>query len=312
MISSILLQMKDLTRCMGAYILPDPTPWDYGIASQPLPRELDQLASRNEVNTWLLRIFLKLALPAPSPSAQLRIPQPLCLNAFIKLLQRLYDIGYSPHWLSGVLEDILGDKVVFNGVMPWEGPLPIALPADDPRNKPMATKLKLHLNAYRAELEASLVTASSFLPFAVSASSCGGLPPPGRICKFVANVGKIDEDLFAFYWSIRNKDMSALSGLSACVGLAFGPNEDSLRAVQFLYEWVCGGVEQGKRAADLILVQAVEYNSHKGEATWWMDRNRVAEMTKKKWVMGLARLDCWGLVGTVKKVQPKELESWFS
>jgi hypothetical protein len=36
------------------------------------------------------------------------------------------------------------------------------------------------------------------------------------------------------------------------------------------------------------------------------------EMTKKKWVMGLARLDCWGLVGSVKKVQPKELESWFS
>jgi hypothetical protein len=271
--SSILLEMKDLDRYTGAYILPNATAWDYGTASQPLPRELDQLASRNELNTCLSKFFsnlpFQLLLPLLNFGFRRHCVLTLSSSSFNDFTTSdIPRIGY-----PGVLEDILGDKVVFSGSMPWVGPLPIALPADDTRNKPMATKLKLHLNAYRAELEASLVTASSFLPFAVSASSCGGLPPPDRICKFLANVGKIDENLFALYFSMRNKDLTVLSPISTCVALVFGPTEDSLRAVQYLYDWVWGGVEQGKRAADLILVQAVEYNSNNGQATWWMDRN---------------------------------------
>lgn len=67
---------------------------------------------REQFETWLFRLFVKLAIPK---NRDLRnyvlLYSPLNLTAFVRLCGHLHSIGYSAHWISGVLADICSGRI---------------------------------------------------------------------------------------------------------------------------------------------------------------------------------------------------------
>jgi hypothetical protein len=231
-----------------------------------LPRPLSELASRKELTNWLHQIFLSLALPAPAASARGRIHQPLALNAFTKLLCRLYDVGYPSHWLSAIIEDIPADRVVLDGPLPWDDALPIPLPDRRP-----SRKVKLNLTPYRAELEVAVATALPILPFAVSMPRRFSLPPSNRIVKYKSSVGSAFP--FPYPSQLRHTDFFALSPITTSIAIVMAPTVAGVKSTKKLYDWVCFVNQRGEEAPsrDIVLIQGVTYDPRSGIVTWWMD-----------------------------------------
>jgi hypothetical protein len=127
MTSALYLEPSQVERYLGITIIPGSTVFASWFTSLPLPRPLDELASRQELTSWLTQLFLAIALPPPSRPAPMRIPQPLTTNAFVKTVIKLHEVGYPSHWLSGVLEDILDNRMVLRGPLPWDKLLPLII-----------------------------------------------------------------------------------------------------------------------------------------------------------------------------------------
>jgi hypothetical protein len=296
----MFLATSQLERFLGMQVAPGASVDEINCTFLPYPRPLDKLASRSGLANWLNQILLKLALPAPSANIDTRIPQPLMLNAFVKLLGTLQHVGYPSHWLSAILESILSDKVVLNGRLPWDQRLPISVPDVRP-----AEKVHLNLAPYRAELEVTVAMALPILPFSLSLPSDCDSPPRSRIFKYSTSVGAVSKFPDASLW--RYKDLMALCQLAPCIALAFAPSKSAIQSIGKLYDWVCGGNEKGKPAKDIVLVQAVAYDPTTFVAEWWMDRNRVEAMRANKWVMGIVRLDVWGPAGSILPFNATEI-----
>jgi hypothetical protein len=118
--SALFLELDQIERFLAMSLHPGYTVFHSSCSSLPLPRPLGKLATRPELTNWLHRIFLKLALPPPNHSPRIFIPQAMTLNSFVKLLCRLHEVGYPSHWLSAVLQDLLADRVVLEGALPWD------------------------------------------------------------------------------------------------------------------------------------------------------------------------------------------------
>jgi hypothetical protein len=300
------LEPGELKWYLGAYAIPGSSVFDSWFASLPLPQPLEELATRQELSIWLTRLFLSLALPPPSAPVPMRIPQPLALNAFVKTIQKLHEVGYPSHWLSGVLEDLLTDRAVLHGPLPWDKRLPVVIAQH--KQQPTDLKTRLYLAPYRAELETAVATAQAFLPFAISLPAASRLPEPHRIARYTAIIGP--DAACYFVDDYRFDDLNALASNASCVALAFAPSPVQFRSIGKLYDWVCGGSDRAKLANDLILVQGLTYDSHTGVTSWWMDSSRVSAMRENKWVMGLVRLDGWGPLGRIYPFKAKEVERW--
>lgn len=74
------------------------------IGSLPLPRPLSELASRQELTTWLTRVLLAKLVSGRSKEPPFKIRMPHGLVAFFALLLHLYRVGYPGHWLSDFLK----------------------------------------------------------------------------------------------------------------------------------------------------------------------------------------------------------------
>jgi hypothetical protein len=172
----------------------------------------------------------------------------------------------------------------------------------------LRTSLKLHLAAYRPELEVAVAMAHSFLPFAISLPPKSALPDTVRISKYKAILSPYEgpKDGTGF----RLQDFHPLPNHAASVALALAPNRSGILSISQLYDWVCGGSDTAVASSDLVLVQSIRYNSHSGETSWWMDSERAGIMQKEKWAMGLVRLDGWGPHGKVFDFKVQEIERW--
>lgn len=92
------------------------------------PNAYENLLSRSTLTKWLHAVLFKLALPAVRDTAaesMSPVQAPLNLSTFFRLMRRLHEIGYPKHWLSGILTDILLDKVVTSARPPNTSPLDI-------------------------------------------------------------------------------------------------------------------------------------------------------------------------------------------
>ncbi|KIM72449.1 hypothetical protein PILCRDRAFT_16127, partial [Piloderma croceum F 1598] len=132
----------------------------------PFPRPLSELASREEVVTWLTRVFLCTVVPGSSGLGAFRARLPNNLVAFVELLIHLQEVGFPSHWLSDFLQSILSDSLVTN-IAPYHGKWPI--PVSEITRRVRSRKVRL--DPWRAELETILATAYEGIPFMVSLPS---------------------------------------------------------------------------------------------------------------------------------------------
>ncbi|KAK5129040.1 hypothetical protein LTR85_000373 [Meristemomyces frigidus] len=85
------------------------------------------LMSRGMLETWLYRIFLKIAIPKDKRQieSQVLIYSPLNLTVFFRLCWHLHNVGYPAHWMSGVLTEVLSGKIATRARPPRSEPLSI-------------------------------------------------------------------------------------------------------------------------------------------------------------------------------------------
>lgn len=133
------------------------------VSRKTLPRPLSELASREDLLTWLSRVFLYTIIPSTSGLSPFRARLPRNLAAFVGLLIHLQEVGFPSHWLSEYLQSILSDNFVTN-IAPYQDKWPIPV-ADMTRR---VSKRKLRMDPWRVELETILATAKEGIPFSLT------------------------------------------------------------------------------------------------------------------------------------------------
>ena len=156
--------------------------WHHNHKSKTLP----DLMPRHALETWLYRLFLKLAIPKERPMRDIvRIYSPLNLSAFVWLYGHLFEIDYPAHWLSGVLTSILSGKIKTRARPPRSDPLKIRevkvdMPALDQSTAPFVMETRTLLSICQ-----------SILPFRIIATD---LPITETIRKYSFQLEEVPDD----------------------------------------------------------------------------------------------------------------------
>lgn len=112
-ISYSLLLPKDVPRVLGCSVIRSDVVRDILVlGSMPLPRPLDELATRDELTTWLTQVLFNTFISgrAKHPPYAVRLPHNLV--AFFALLLHLHRVGFPGHWLSEFLARVLSGSMV--------------------------------------------------------------------------------------------------------------------------------------------------------------------------------------------------------
>ncbi len=153
-------------------------------ASSSFPRPLGELASRDDLITWLTRLLFNTFIPGriQPPPCNVRLPHNLV--AFFGTLMYLSRLGYPGHWLSEFVARILSGRMV-SDIPPYTGEYPIAV-EERTRRVPSRT---VRTDPWLVEFETIIATAYYAAHFPIS----GALPPgfssnPDDITLWEANV----------------------------------------------------------------------------------------------------------------------------
>lgn len=104
---------QDVPRYLGCSVIRSEAVRDILVlGSLPLPRPLDELATRDELTTWLTQVLFNTFISgrAKQPPYGVRLPHNLV--AFFALLLHLHRVGFPGHWLSEFLARVLSGSMV--------------------------------------------------------------------------------------------------------------------------------------------------------------------------------------------------------
>ncbi|EIW52006.1 uncharacterized protein TRAVEDRAFT_53988 [Trametes versicolor FP-101664 SS1] len=160
---------KDVPRYLGCKVIRSQAVMDVLVLGPlPLPRPLSDLASRDELTTWLTRVLFNTLIPGRTrlPPENVRLPNNLV--AFFGLLVHLHRVGFPAHWLSGFLARMLSGSMV-SDIAPYGEVWPI--PLDDMRRRVPSRRVRT--DPWIVEFENIVATAYYAIPFPVAST----LPP---------------------------------------------------------------------------------------------------------------------------------------
>ncbi|KAJ7452811.1 hypothetical protein FB451DRAFT_1373943 [Mycena latifolia] len=231
------------------------------LAPLALPRPNAELAKREALKTWLIRVFL-CTLVNGRRNRITKILTPSTLVAFMHLLIHLHKVGYPGHWLGDFLQNVLCNNLVTN-ILPYTAMLPISLGHDWTQGRPDA---RLRLQPWIPDLEAIVARIRPALPFAFALPP--SFPVPTDIARFRAKIrpyeaastpDPIASLLFFDAAKVRLRDIPDWQAYLSAVLRGEGPG----------------------RAADICVVSmdAIWWDEI-GEVWWRMSRARVTHMKK--------------------------------
>jgi hypothetical protein len=116
------------------------------------------LIPRDRFETWLYRLFLKIAIPkSKEMSSYVMIYSPLNLTVFVRLCAHLATVGYPSHWTSGVLSSLCSGQITTKARPPRSEPLKIKevkneLPVLSQSVAPFITEMTTLLSIYQSSL----------------------------------------------------------------------------------------------------------------------------------------------------------------
>ncbi|TFK84369.1 hypothetical protein K466DRAFT_527474 [Polyporus arcularius HHB13444] len=137
------------------------------LGAKPLPRPLSELATREELLTWLTRVLFNTFIPGHSKFRPSHVRLPHNLVAFFGIVMYLHRIGYPGHWLSEFLAKVLSGSMV-SDVRPYDDFYPIPV---SERTRRMHMR-KVRTDPWLIEFETIIATAYYAIPFPIS----GALP----------------------------------------------------------------------------------------------------------------------------------------
>jgi len=141
------------------------------------PQPFGELLSRPKLETWLYRVFLKIAIPCPRDIVDFTmIYSPLNLTTFFRIIEHLHTIsGYPAHWLSHVVSSILSGKIHTSARSPRSDPLTVK------EVKTVFPALTQSTAPFAAQMSTLAAIWSGFLPFTILSPD---IPPASTIRKY--------------------------------------------------------------------------------------------------------------------------------
>ncbi|KAJ7886396.1 hypothetical protein B0H14DRAFT_2338211, partial [Mycena olivaceomarginata] len=236
------------------------------LAPVTLPRPNQDLAKREDLKTWLIRIFLCTLINGQNLNPMTKIIGPNTIVAFIHLLIHLHKVGYPGHWLGDFLGTLLSNTLVTN-ILPYTDPLPISPKYDWTKGRPVG---KLHLEPWIADMEAIVARIHPALPFVV--------PLPAKF-PTADDIGLYRAHMY-FYGEHSSYD--PLAGLlffnSSKVRL--GGEADWPRHISAILRG--DGPCKASDVSVLLTIEALSWGGM-GQVQWRMSRARVARMKAEGW-----------------------------
>lgn len=248
------------------------------LTSEILPRPLRDLASREELDTWLSRTLLYIMAPGKPIRAAYRIVYPNNLVTFIDLLVHLHTVGFPSHWLSEFLRAIISNTLATN-VAPYLGELPVPL---SDRSRRVA-KRKVNLDPWRVEFETILALSYEAIPFPVSL--------PDDFAKSAVEIGSFEVYVPKYDFEITTS-MGGLQPFDPVMSLMFyKPGEHTPNRLAANVSDIIEGRVPNIRGKLHIVTALEAFDVWKGVIRWKMSKNRVKAMKQDGWLMSAYRYD---------------------
>ncbi|KAJ7222753.1 hypothetical protein B0H12DRAFT_1241060 [Mycena haematopus] len=133
------------------------------LAPVSLPRPNPELAKREELKAWLIRIFLSTLINGKNTKSMAKIIAPNNIVTFIYFLIHLKKVGYPGHWLGDFVATLLSNTLVTD-ILPFTDNYPISPRYDWTKGRPAA---KLHLEPWIADMESIIARIHPALPFVI-------------------------------------------------------------------------------------------------------------------------------------------------
>lgn len=274
-----LLTVEELPRFLGCKVL-KMKPLQNGkitLGPQQLPRPLQDLATREELTTWLTRLLVCTVMPPTPGNSGYRVRYPNNLVAFFNLLVHLSSVGFPSHWLSDFVSTILSGSLVTD-IAPFLGELPIPM---SEKTRRVASR-KINLDPWLVEFETIIATSYESIPFPMSL--------PVDFSDSNDEIGLFEIQL---YWYMFSPRTMGLTSYEPVLGLLFYNGgvehfDDTLtKRVNEILE--------GKlvvRRGDIHILTAVDtFDKNTGMVRWKMSRKRVRKMKGEGWYMTPYRFD---------------------
>ncbi|KAI0658112.1 hypothetical protein C8Q70DRAFT_201642 [Cubamyces menziesii] len=274
---------KDLPRFLGCCIIRSQAVMDVLVLGPlPLPRPLSELASRDELHTWLTRVLFDTLISGHTrpPPENVRLPHNLV--AFFGLLMHLHRVGFPAHWLSDFLARVLSGGMV-SDIPPYDGAYPIPL---EHQHRRVASR-RVRTDPWLVEFENIIATAYHAIPFNVA----GALPP---------DFSRDPDDIQV--WEARTTGMQPFQAMFGMFGghgnpfepatrlLFYKPSETSpstlIKSIRSVFE----GSASPKPGTFFVLT-AVDVVQFDTRIRFRMSKKRVATLKEEKWAMVAFRQD---------------------
>lgn len=274
-----MLLAKDLPKYLGIRVIRGEAVMNLlTLGANPLPRPLSSLASREELRSWLTRLFLCFIWPGFCKARPDNIRIPNNVAAFVRLLAQLHAIGYPSHWLAEFLHNILTNNMMATRNI-WNEVLP--RPVSDLYERTALHKTRL--DPWEAEMEAIVASSWQGLPFAVQMPS-GFARCAKDIGLFKAKVSQIEE-----------LQMFNPVQIDPVISLVFYKRSwtagDAHRAVIWLPKLV-DGHEDPSPGSFYVYSAPMSVNFLKpAEVQWKMSKARAKKMRDEGWSMVAWRSD---------------------
>lgn len=275
----MLVRVQDVPRYLGCRVLRMSPAWDIiNLAPNPLPRPLHELASRNELVSWLTRVFFAIIIPGKGNAHITSVRYPNNLVAFIELLVHLYRVGFPAHWLADFLQSVISDSLTTD-IAPYLGKLPIPV-AEIYRR---VTRRKVCLEPWLADLENILAMSYESLPFAF----CG---PPG-FSKSYSEIGLFETTISQHVLDPATS-MNMLPPHVPVVSLIFyKPGSFAPRYLLSNLTQIIEGKKLTGQGELFVLTSVESFSIKDGVVRWRMSKKRIRKMKMQKWVMISYRFD---------------------
>ncbi|KII91875.1 hypothetical protein PLICRDRAFT_157310 [Plicaturopsis crispa FD-325 SS-3] len=274
-----LLRPEDVPRYLGCRLDRKDGIWGLiVVGNNKLPRPASELASREELVSWLTRVFLYTIIPGTAGTGPFRARLPNNLVTFVNLLIHLHGVGFPAHWLAEFLQSILSDTLVTD-IGPYTQKWPIPL-SDMSRRVP---RRKVRLDLWRAEFENILAVAHAGLPFSI--------PFPADFARSYADIGLYEAVVKPTDREMPGTIFNPLPAWDPVVCLLFYKQSVDPRALVSSLPAILDGKQQ-PRAGDAFVLTAQEgVDLPGGKVSWRMSRSRTAKMRAEQWRMIVYRTD---------------------
>ncbi|QSZ30611.1 hypothetical protein DSL72_000168 [Monilinia vaccinii-corymbosi] len=270
-------------------------------------RPVGTLLPRKQLRLWFHGLFLKLALPMPSPTPYTpnnhQVSSPLNLSILFHQLAHLRLLGYPSHWLSDILIPLFSSNLTTTTRPPRYSPM-------EPHH--VSTKhpaKQLCIAPFSPEMRNLANIFSPLLPFRLDPNL---IYPLDKIHEYKIN--------FRSFLASHNTQT-----LPTCLILVFwgsGINPNGFRSLEpdnnlrVLLDpsWgdevngFCKGEKyENWRAKDVIVWSTFKFDIRKKKVTVWMPQDLVDQMMDGEWKCALWRRDTWRILGAPAKVEAVEV-----